>query len=233
MTHFPSASVAAAQPAQPAQTTQPAQPPASNREEIRQTIQDAMEGVRAAAQGARTAGDAARQSAIEARNQARQDVPSAPPPPGSNDFAFRVGPDGLLIVQTNPDGTETSTPWDAGNVIPPQVTDILAIIAIGLVSVIMAFPIGRAIARYIDRRGHAPKVPDDVVKRLGSMEQSLDAIAIEVERMSEAHRFTTKLLSERVAAPDFRFGAADSAVPHAATRETVDSVVHRSDAIRG
>ena len=227
MTHFPSASVAAAQPAQPAQ------PPASNREEIRQAIQEAMEGVRAAAEGARTAGDAARQSAIDARNEARQDVPSTPPPSGPGDFALRVGPDGLLIVQNNADGTETTTPWNADNVIPPQVTEILAIVAIGMVAVIMAFPIGRAIARYIDRRGHAPKVPDDVVKRLGSIEQSIDAIAIEVERMSEAHRFTTKLLSERVAAPDFHAGASASNAPQAAARETADSIIHRSDAIRG
>lgn len=30
------------------------------------------------------------------------------------------------------------------------------------------------------------------------MEQALDSIAIEVERISEGQRFTTKLLSERV-----------------------------------
>jgi FtsZ-interacting cell division protein ZipA len=35
---------------------------------------------------------------------------------------------------------------------------------------------------------------DDRLKRL---EQAVDAIAIEVERISEAQRFTTKLLSER------------------------------------
>lgn len=35
---------------------------------------------------------------------------------------------------------------------------------------------------------------DDRLKRL---EQAVDAIALEVERISEAQRFTTKLLSER------------------------------------
>ena len=174
------------------------------------------------------------QATQNAPQPAQQDVPTAPPPPPApDDFAIRVGPDGLLIVQTNSDGTETTLPWNADNVIPPQVPQILAIAAIGLVAVIMAFPIGRAIARYIDRRGHAPKVPDDVVKRLGSIEQSIDAIAIEVERMSEANRFTTKLLTERVAAPDFRAGASAGGVPQGAARETVDSIVHRSDAIRG
>lgn len=34
-------------------------------------------------------------------------------------------------------------------------------------------------------------------ERLARIEQSLDAIAVEVERISEGQRFTTKLLSER------------------------------------
>lgn len=33
--------------------------------------------------------------------------------------------------------------------------------------------------------------------RLDRMEQAMDAIAVEIERISEAQRFTTKLLSER------------------------------------
>ena len=34
--------------------------------------------------------------------------------------------------------------------------------------------------------------------RLARIEQAVDAIAVEVERISEGQRFTTKLLSERV-----------------------------------
>ena len=34
--------------------------------------------------------------------------------------------------------------------------------------------------------------------RLQRMEQAIDAIAVEVERMSEAQRFTTRLLAERL-----------------------------------
>jgi hypothetical protein len=33
------------------------------------------------------------------------------------------------------------------------------------------------------------------------MEQAIDSIAVEVERISEGQRFTTKLLSERTAVP--------------------------------
>jgi len=42
-----------------------------------------------------------------------------------------------------------------------------------------------------------PKVPDDVSARLERMEHAIDAIAVEVERISEGQRFTTKLLSEK------------------------------------
>ena len=38
---------------------------------------------------------------------------------------------------------------------------------------------------------------EEIAQRLGRMEQALDATAIEVERISEAQRFTTKLLVER------------------------------------
>jgi hypothetical protein len=41
-----------------------------------------------------------------------------------------------------------------------------------------------------------------VEHRLDRMEQAMDAIAIEVERMSESQRFTTRLLSERLPTPE-------------------------------
>jgi hypothetical protein len=40
-----------------------------------------------------------------------------------------------------------------------------------------------------------------VTARLERMEQAIDSIAVEVERISEGQRFTTKLLSERTAPP--------------------------------
>jgi hypothetical protein len=38
---------------------------------------------------------------------------------------------------------------------------------------------------------------EEIGQRLARMEQAMDATAIEVERISEAQRFTTKLLVER------------------------------------
>lgn len=194
------------------------------REEIQQTVREAVEAARAAAAEARAEADVARLQALE---ELQGQPAGANARRNQDDFSFRVGPDGIEIVQVAPDGTETAVPWNADNVIPPQVPQILAIIAIGLVGIIMAFPIGRAIARYIDRRGTAVRVPEEVSGRLASIEQSLDAVAIEVERMSEANRYTTKLLSERVTAPDF-----SSAARAEQERVHAQAAPHRSDSLR-
>ena len=43
--------------------------------------------------------------------------------------------------------------------------------------------------------------------RLGRIELAVDAIAIEVERMAESQRFTTRLLAERLPTPEALPGA--------------------------
>ena len=58
-------------------------------------------------------------------------------------------------------------------------------------------PVARAYARRLDREPREPSVPAELQSRLERMEQALDSIAIEVERISEGQRFTTKLLAER------------------------------------
>jgi hypothetical protein len=58
-------------------------------------------------------------------------------------------------------------------------------------------PMARAYARRMDRDGRTPSIPVELHVRLERMEQALDSIAIEVERISEGQRFTTKLLAER------------------------------------
>jgi hypothetical protein len=77
--------------------------------------------------------------------------------------------------------------------IPILAISCAPIIAIGV-------PIARAYARRLDARPTA-SVPPDVAARLERMEQAIDSIAVEVERISEGQRFTTKLLAERVPAP--------------------------------
>jgi hypothetical protein len=63
-------------------------------------------------------------------------------------------------------------------------------------------PIAIAISRLIWKRGSrmsaaAPVIGGESSLRLERIEQAMDAIAIEVERVSEGQRFVTRLLSER------------------------------------
>src|SRR5438270_13783884 len=60
----------------------------------------------------------------------------------------------------------------------------------------IGIPVARAYARRMDDESKNPRVPPEVTSRLERIEQSLDAVAVEVERISEGQRFTTKLLSE-------------------------------------
>jgi hypothetical protein len=65
-----------------------------------------------------------------------------------------------------------------------------------VVGVIVA-PFARAYAKRLEHGGNPQQIPLDVKERLERMEQSIDSIAVEVERISEGQRFTTKLLAER------------------------------------
>lgn len=67
-----------------------------------------------------------------------------------------------------------------------------------LVITILGLPLVRVVARRLDRRD-APAPPGlaRIEERLGRLEAGVDAIAVEVERISEGQRFTTKLLAER------------------------------------
>ncbi len=59
-------------------------------------------------------------------------------------------------------------------------------------------PVVRGIMKFIERRQdrnlvHGPAV----AQQLAQLQQSVDALAIEVERISEAQRFQSKLMAER------------------------------------
>jgi len=79
--------------------------------------------------------------------------------------------------------------------ISPILVPIVALICVAVTAI--GFPLAKAFARRIDRGPREPSVPAELQSRLERMEQALDSIAIEVERISEGQRFTTKLLAER------------------------------------
>jgi hypothetical protein len=57
-------------------------------------------------------------------------------------------------------------------------------------------PLARAYSRRMEADSKNPRIPTEVTSRLERIEQAVDAVALEVERISEGQRFTTKLLSE-------------------------------------
>lgn len=61
------------------------------------------------------------------------------------------------------------------------------------------FPIARALGRRIEGKAQAPQVAAGTDARLDRIEHAVEAIAVEVERISEGQRFTTKLLADRSA----------------------------------
>jgi hypothetical protein len=75
-----------------------------------------------------------------------------------------------------------------------------AVAALGAVFMIFVLaPIAFAAARMMWKRTNRPvaaPLPNEASQRLERLEQGMDAIAIEIERVSEGQRFVTRLLSE-------------------------------------
>lgn len=91
---------------------------------------------------------------------------------------------------------------------PPQGSPVEGLsqggfVAISIVSIVLVFfPVAIAFSRWIWRRSRVPAPPANINtdRRLERIEEAVDAIAIEVERISEAQRFSARMLSEGPAA---------------------------------
>ena len=69
-----------------------------------------------------------------------------------------------------------------------------------IVAIVLGIPIVRMMSRRMDARIAAPVSSSETNARLERIEHAIDAMAVEVERIAEGQRFTTKLLSERAGA---------------------------------
>lgn len=77
----------------------------------------------------------------------------------------------------------------------PEIAVPLGAFATAIICAI-GVPLARAFSRKMDAESRNPRLPTEITERLERMEQALDSVALEVERISEGQRFTTKLLSE-------------------------------------
>jgi signal transduction protein with GAF and PtsI domain len=79
---------------------------------------------------------------------------------------------------------------------------IAAVVMGSMVAIIT--PFAKVWMRKIELRS-VPSSSPDIEARLARIEQAIEAVAVEIERISEGQRFTTKLLSE--ARPEREGGA--------------------------
>ncbi|MBK8248212.1 MAG: hypothetical protein IPK85_12515 [Gemmatimonadetes bacterium] len=89
-----------------------------------------------------------------------------------------------------------------------------------VVALAIGIPLVRAFARWLDRRG-APAAAPENTGRLDRIEQALDSVAVEVERIAEGQRYTSKMLGELRALP-----AADPLPPWTARPRDTERVRH-------
>ena len=83
------------------------------------------------------------------------------------------------------------------DVIPREVVDISIAFFITMAAIIIGLPLARAFARRMDRRSAPGQVSPEVATQLAQLNQAVDAIALEVERISEGQRFATRILAEQ------------------------------------
>jgi hypothetical protein len=63
--------------------------------------------------------------------------------------------------------------------------------------IVLGFPIVRLITRWLEPRPVPPRELGAINARLERIETAVDSIALEVERISEAQRFSARLQSEQ------------------------------------
>ena len=85
----------------------------------------------------------------------------------------------------------------------PEIAVPLGAFATAIICAI-GIPLARAYSRKMDADSRNPRLPTEITDRLERMEHALDSIAVEVERITEGQRFTTKLLSEGRGAAEIR-----------------------------
>jgi hypothetical protein len=87
---------------------------------------------------------------------------------------------------------------DMSHIIPPQAVDISLAFFFTVAFIIVGWPLARAFARRIDRKSENMQVKGaNIEPQLRQLQESIDAMAIEIERISEGQRFTSKLIAER------------------------------------
>ena len=101
-------------------------------------------------------------------------------------------------------------PYRRDEQIPKEVVPIIGIVFGSLVVIILGYPIVRLFTRMAEKAHDKSLLrASDVTQQLKVLQNSIDTMAVEIERISESQRFQDRLLSERepVRLPEPRGGA--------------------------
>jgi hypothetical protein len=133
---------------------------------------------------------AAKAQAVAQAAEAQARAQGAPPAP--------IPPNRQITIHGRDGNTVIGVPAGIGrDVIPPEFVDISIAFFFTIAAIIIGLPLARAFARRMDRRGGTAPMSNEIASQLTHLNQAVDAIALEVERISENQRFTTRLLSEQ------------------------------------
>ena len=171
------------------QQQQPTQ--AELREQIREQVRKSVEDARAQVQAAQKQLEKAQD--VQTSVKVERVVTPAPTPP--------LPP--LPPMQGTPVIVETpehyiGMPSERLDDIPPRAQELGMMFFATMALIIIGFPIARAIGRFIDRKSAAPALRDaDLQPQLLRIEQAVEAMSIEIERISESQRYLTRLQSGR------------------------------------
>lgn len=147
---------------------------------------------------------------MNAMPQAGTPVPAqAPAPPGPKAKVVVPGPAGDVVVSPDaaPKAPESGDAvidvGDGVKINPDHVMQTVENIAYSFFLMVGVIVVSVTFARLLGRRWSQQAnalpaaVPNDLAERLTRIEHAVEAVSLEVERIAEGQRFTTKLLSER------------------------------------
>lgn len=126
------------------------------------------------------------------REQIRNSVKDATD--AAREAAEQAARDGAPVIVHVPPGGYAGR-YGNNNDIPPQVVDISMGFFIMCAVIAIGWPLARAFGRRMERRTDVPGINPGMAEQLQRIEQAVDAMSIEVERISESQRFMAKLQS--------------------------------------
>jgi hypothetical protein len=185
----------------------------SKLDDLRESLQDAASRRRTVSDQLRTADEASRPGLVQRMGELDSRIISIEREITATGQQLAAAPPSLLAETAPPTASDA---FHLANRISDEIVPLVAIFTVFVLA-----PIALAMSRFIWRRAAgAPRVaaPDHATQqKLDHLQQAVDTIAIEVERISEGQRFVTRLMNERAV------GAGAAEPVHVARKSPVSS----------